>query len=154
MNSKRHPATPSRSLPIWLGLLMMLSCGVAQATSIGQPNASLVVDSSGPQLNLGSSASSAYQYFDVIGLFDSGLPTFGNTPGSFLSLGNTMNIPTWNPTLLLQVSNFAPSSDGLNVVTSSQQQVAPEPGSVLLVACGLLGLSWRCRGSAFTRAGS
>ena len=132
----------------WSLGLMLLLCSVAGwANSIGQPNASLVVDSNANQLNFGSLTPSVYQYFNVgSSLFDPGLPTFGNSPNNFLSTGNTMNIPTWNPQLLVGVSQLVPGSTSSQQV-SSEQGAAPEPRTAMLLSCGLMVLAWRVRRS-------
>ena len=130
----------------WSLCLLFLLCSVAGlANSIGQPNASLVVDANANQLSFGSLTPSVYQYFNIgSSLFDPGLPSFGNSPNNFLSTGNTLNIPTWNPQLLVGVTQFVPGS---TQQVSSEQAEAPEPRTVMLFSCGLMVLAWRVRRS-------
>jgi len=126
-------------------VLLPLLSGSGRADSIGQPNASLVVDANANQLSFGSAAGAMYQYFSIGSIFDTGLPTLGNSPGIFLSTGNTMNIPTWDPQLLVALGDTVPGLSGLGSITSSQDAAAPEPRSAILVTCGLLLAAWRVR---------
>lgn len=147
---------------VWSLCLLFLLCSVAGlANSIGQPNASLVVDANANQLSFGSLTPSVYQYFNIgSSLFDPGLPSFGNSPNNFLSTGNTMNIPTWNPQLLVGVSQLVPGSTS-SQQASSEQAAAPEPRTAMLFSCGLMVLAWRVRrsmnlegGARYTAAGT